>query len=103
MAESVLIDGVRYVREREPSEIKILVLQRGWVVVGRITREGSQVVFSGGHVVRRWGTTAGIGQLAKEGPLPDTVLDQYERGSCHELAIVVEFDCEVGRWSQHIR
>ena len=101
--ESVVINGERYVKERSPSDIKILVLQRGWVVVGRISREGSQVIFSGGYVVRRWGTTAGIGQLAKEGPLEDTVLDPLDRGSCHELAIVAEIDCEVDKWSQHIK
>ena len=103
MAESVIIDGVRYVREREPSEIKILVLQRGWVVVGKITREGSQVVFTGGHVVRRWGTTEGIGQLARLGPQDNTVLDRLDIGQCHELAIVAEIDCEVQAWSRHIR
>jgi len=103
MGNCVVIDGVRYVREQQPSEIKILVLQRGWVVVGRVTREGAQVIFTGGYVVRRWGTTAGIGQLAKEGPLDNTVLDPLERGSCHELAIVAEIDCEVSKWAQHIR
>ena len=103
MEESLVVNGVKYVREKQPSEIKILILQRGWVVVGRITREGSQVIFSGGAVIRRWGTTNGIGELAQSGPLPDTVLDPLERGSVHELAIVAEIDCEVNKWLQHIR
>lgn len=103
MKDVIELDGVKYVREREPSEIKILVLQRGWVVVGRISREGSQVSFSGGYVIRRWGTEHGIGQLAAEGPLPDTKLDPLSRGTVHELAIVAEIDCEVSKWQQHIK
>lgn len=103
MKDVIEIDGVKYAAIKEPSEIKILILQRGWVVVGRISREGSQVVFSGGYVIRRWGTTAGIGQLANEGPLESTVLDSLSRGTVHELAIVAEIDCEASKWQQHIK
>jgi hypothetical protein len=103
MGESVLIDGVRYVRESQTSEIKILVLQRGWVVVGRVKKDGPQVIVTGGGVVRRWGTKQGLGELATKGPLTNTVIDPADVIETHELGIVCVFNCEVGKWSQHIR
>lgn len=101
--DSIVIDGVAYVRQREPSDIKILVLQRGWVVVGRIGRDGQNVIVTGGGVVRRWGTSRGLGELAALGPLENTVIDPAGKIVAHELGIVCAFDCEVSPWQQHIR
>lgn len=65
-------------------EWKIVVLQRGWVVVGKMEREGTQCKLHHASVIRNWGTTQGLGELALKGPLKDTVLDP-----CNG---VVEFD-----------
>ena len=48
MSQSIQINGVEYVPKSsqpyvEPSgDIKIVVLQRGWVMVGRLERDGSE-------------------------------------------------------------
>ena len=50
---------------------KIVVLTNGWVIVGTITGKRS---LSNAKVIRKWGTSRGIGELAN-GPLIDTVTD----------------------------
>ena len=50
----------------------ILVLWYGWVVVGVYDKKEKTV--KDALVIRRWGTTKGIGEL-RNGPLADTILD----------------------------
>lgn len=57
---------------------RIYVMDRGWVLVG-IPRDGKDKVFvtlDNCHVVRRWGTTKGLGELAMKGPTKDTIMDR---------------------------
>lgn len=78
---------------------KILVLQRGWVVVGNVEYNGQYVTWTDGSVIRRWGTTNGLGQLALEGPTSNTRLDPCGSGRTHELAVIMELDCTVDKWT----
>jgi hypothetical protein len=71
---------------------QIVILQRGWIVVGDVTREGNDVVVSNSSVIRRWGTKNGIGQLALAGPTSETILDPLGRIESHELAVVGRID-----------
>lgn len=80
--DEVTIRGVRYVpadsvKPVEIGEKRIIVADRGWVFVGACEdhADGS-VTVTGAKNIRRWGTTAGLGQLVN-GPLPDTVADDY--------------------------
>ena len=78
----------------------VLVLQRGWVVVGDLAEDTpSKVKIENASVVRRWGTSKGLGQLALEGPLPNTVLDACGVVETHPLGIVLRIPCEPSRWS----
>jgi hypothetical protein len=72
---------------------QIVIAQRGWVFIGEVTRSESEVVIEGAAVVRRWGTTAGLGQLAEKGPTADTRLDPCPTVRIHPLAIVATMDC----------
>lgn len=80
----------------------ILVLQRGWVVVGDLdpaeqTAETTRL--TGASVIRKWGTKKGIGELALNGPQPATVLDPCGVVEAHPQAIVMRVLCEAGAWS----
>lgn len=66
----------------------IIIAQRGWVFLGDMTQEDSEVTLSNASCIRRWGTTKGLGQLAIDGPQPNTVLDPVGKVKFHELAIV---------------
>lgn len=78
--------------------ISILVLHRGWVFVGRIFRNGSQVELRNALNIRRWGTTAGLGELAAKGPLGETILDPTGVVRVHDLAVVCEIECDTAKW-----
>ena len=59
-------------RLAEDGEIRIAVLQRGHVVVGKYSQDGEIGCLENAHVIRRWGTTDGLGELAVKGPLSDS-------------------------------
>ena len=71
---------------------QIVVLQRGWIMVGDVERVGSEFVISDASVIRRWGTTNGLGQLALAGPTENTVLDAVGTSYAHELTVVFRMD-----------
>lgn len=54
---------------------KIIVLDRGFVYVGYVKIEGKMVTIENARNIRRWGTTKGLGELANDGPTPNTKLD----------------------------
>lgn len=83
-------------------DIKIAILQRGWVFVGIFTKEGSHCKLSSAYNIRRWGTTKGLGELAKEGPTSDTKLDKINDVSFHELTAVALIDCDDKVWSKKL-
>lgn len=70
------------------SRWNIVIAGHGWVYVGKTTREGDQVVIRDCFNIRRWGTTAGLGELARNGPTASTQLDEYGTAQVHVLAIV---------------
>lgn len=81
------------------SDLQILVLQRGWVAVGPVSFVGSHVVMREGAIVRRWGTKAGLPQLAEDGPQPETILDPITRPlRAHELTVVLMLECNPKKW-----
>lgn len=56
--ETIVIDGEEWVRKTPTdSPIKIVVLQRGWVAVGRYSQEGEQCALDDASIIRVWGTT----------------------------------------------
>jgi hypothetical protein len=85
----VSINGISYVKkgtqvQENQGDIKIVILQRGWVMVGRLERNGSECKLHNASVIRKWGTTKGLGEIAANGPTSNTVLDKAYG--------VVEFD-----------
>ena len=85
-----------------PHPMKIVVLHRGWVVVGRHRTEGNQVVIENAAVIRRWGTTKGLGEIATGGPTSNTLLDTCPTIRVHELAVIMTIDCNDEKWAKHV-
>lgn len=77
---------------------RIVVLQRGWVAIGDLTSEGPVCKLENAQIIRKWGTTKGLGQLALEGKQADTILDPAGTLRFHELAIVTMFDVNAEKW-----
>lgn len=72
----------------------ILILQRGWVVIGEGGQEAGEWRLSDAAVIRRWGTTTGVGQLALDGPQSETVADPCGSIRAHELTVVLAIDVQ---------
>lgn len=84
------INGVDYIRKDSipqqkefDGDIKIVVLQRGWVYIGRFERTGNDCKLHNAYNIRLWGTTKGLSELVN-GPTKDTKLDNCDG--------IVEFD-----------
>lgn len=66
----------------------IVVLQRGWVMVGNITKEGDYIKMTNVSNIEYWGTTEGLGQLANSGPTETTRLRRTPDLFVHELTVI---------------
>ena len=86
-------------KKAQAADIRIVILQRGWVVVGRYQQKGDEVSLQGAKVVRRWGTTQGLGELAASGPLPNTKLDPAPVVRFHPLTVIATIDCDPAKWA----
>ena len=71
----------------------IAVLQRGWVVCGDYSQRGDIATLSEAAVVRVWGTSNGLGELAEKGPLEGTILDPCPPVSFHIREAVFVMEC----------
>ncbi len=76
MSKTVTIDGVEYAPVVPAgNDIRICILERGWVVIGHYERSGDTCTVRNGAVIRVWGTTKGLPELVN-GPTGKTVLDK---------------------------
>jgi hypothetical protein len=85
----VEINGIIYVPKdsvkniQYEGDIKIVIMQRGWVYVGRFERTGNDCKLHNAYNIRTWGTSKGLPELVN-GATSSTKLDKCEG--------VVEFD-----------
>jgi hypothetical protein len=84
------------------SEIKIAILQRGWVVIGRYSDDGDDGVLNDAYVIRSWGTTKGLGELALEGKQENTKLDKTGIVRFNKLTSVALIDCDDKKWDKKL-
>ncbi len=99
---TIVVNGVTYVKKDAPSLIKIAILQRGWVMVGRFERDGNDCALRDAAVIRVWGTTNGLGELARNGKTSKTVLDKCGTVRFDYLTIVALIDCDGSKWKNEL-
>jgi hypothetical protein len=92
---------VDYFRQ-ETGDIKIVILQRGWVMVGRLSRQGSDCTLRDASVIRAWGTTKGLGEIALGGPTSSTTLDKAGIVQFDYLTVVATISCEASKWEKSL-
>ena len=86
--DKIVIKGITYVPESSikqefEGDIKIVVLQRGWIYVGKFEKDGNHCKLHNSYCIRSWGTTKGLQELVN-GITSSTKLDKCEG--------IVEFD-----------
>jgi hypothetical protein len=98
---TIKINEVEYVRkdsQETRGNIKIAVLDRGFVYVGEISKEEDFLVISNARNIRYWGTTKGLGQLVN-GPLKETKLDLVGTVRVPFKALIHLIDVEQSKWN----
>ena len=101
--KKVIIDDVEYKPEEKTGSIKIVILQRGWVMIGRFERNGSDCKLHNASVIRSWGTSKGLGELAKEGALQNTKLDPTNGlVEFDYLTVIATISCDEKKWEKYL-
>ena len=85
------------------NEIKIVILQRGWVFVGKFERSENDCKLTNAKNIRRWGTTKGLGEIANGGPTDKTVLDDAGTVEFDYLTVVATLSCNQEKWEQLLK
>lgn len=82
--------------------MNIYVMTNGFVCCGVPREAGPGAILTLDHcgVVRRYGTTKGLGELAERGPLNDTVIDRDPDGTTLNILYVMRaLPCNEQAWS----
>lgn len=74
---------------------QIVVMQQGWQVIGFVEEVEGGVVVREASVIRQWGTTAGLGEIACKGATKTTVLDYTGEVRVPTCAIIMRITCKV--------
>ena len=100
--ESITVNGVTYYAHKQTEfagELKIVVLQRGWVLIGLFERTENNCKLHNASVIRVWGTTQGLGELANNGPTSSTKLDKcYGVVEFDYLTMVLSISVDESKW-----
>lgn len=83
------------------SKIKIAILQRGWVAIGRFAQDGDKFTLTDASTIRYWGTTKGLGELVN-GPTDKTKLDKAGTMTFERLTVVALMDAEDKAWETRL-
>ena len=77
--------------------LAIVVLDRGFVYIGKVTIEGDWCVIENAKNIRAWGTTKGLGELVS-GPTSSTKLDQVGTVRAPMRAVISVIDVDGAKW-----
>lgn len=87
--------------KKSTPDVRIVILQRGWAMVGKFSRSSTRCYLDNASVIRHWGTTQGLGEIAK-GPTEKTKLDPCNgRVKFHELTIIATVQAQWDGWAKH--
>ena len=99
---TIRIDEVEYVRkdslDATDGDIKIVVLDRGFVYVGTVEVTDDFVIVTNAKNIRQWGTTKGLGELVY-GPLSKTKLDHTGTVRVSVRALISLIDVDQKAWT----
>lgn len=101
----ITINNEVYVKKSEvayvayqASPIQIVVLNRGWIVVGNVEEKNGKTYIRNPSIIRNWGTTQGLGELAMRGKLPNTILDKCLDITVDTANVIFVMNCDQSKW-----
>lgn len=103
---TINIDGTEYVRADSVTEAPgpkpktlIVVIEGRWNIVGQVTEaEDGSLVITKAYVIRYWGTTEGLGELAAGGPTLKTKLDAAGTVRVPIQSVILTLDTKAELW-----
>ena len=78
----------------------ILVLERGHVAIGNLIDAGVIIGLDNAFIIRVWGTTRGLGEIAYGGPTQKTKLDPCPPIRTHVLKVIMRMECNAEAWAK---
>lgn len=100
---TIKIDEVEYVRKDlskvHDGPVKIVVLDRGFVYIGRVEIKDDFIVITNAKNIRIWGTSKGLGQLALDGQTSMTQLDDVGTVRAPMRALISMIDVDQSKWT----
>lgn len=102
--DSITIKGVEYVPTSTQPELsgehQIVIVEGRWNFVGHTQwLENGMLRITGASVIRYWGTTKGLGEIAMGGPTSKTLLDRCGTLTIPAHAVIALMDTNAGKWS----
>ena len=86
----------------EIPDIRIVILQRGWVAVGIFQKgEDGARFLKNASIIRAWGTTKGLGEICP-GPTPSTKIDPCGDMTFHEFTIISTMKADAKGWKNYV-
>jgi len=82
--------------------IEIVIGEFGWVFVGRLAIERGYTCLEQASVIRSWGTTKGLGEIALNGPTDSTKLDACGSVRLLESKVVAVMACNQVAWRKYV-
>ena len=99
----MIIDGIEHQVVVKSDDIRIVILQRGWVFVGRYSETKNGCVLTNAKNYRRQQSGKGFGYVAKEGPSESCELDPCEMPvRFHPLTVIATIDCDGEKWNDKL-
>lgn len=80
--------------------LQIVVLDRGFAYVGDVTTDGEWCYIDGAKNIRRWGTTKGLGELAADGPRPESKIDESGKVKAPIKSVISFIECDKESWKK---
>ena len=103
--KELMVDGERFIRasDAQGGPIKIVILERGFVYVGRCREEGLiHLTIYGARSLIRWGTSKHLGELA-DGPLDNTKLGDSCTVKVRFPQVIHIIEVSQDAWDKHIK
>jgi len=84
--------------EEQEKALEIVILQRGFVMIGFLSKKENDCTLTDAYVIRSWGTSRGLGELALEGKKENTLLDKAGLVELNNFTIIARIKCDYSKW-----
>ena len=80
--------------------MQIFIMEDRNICVGEFVDDGMTIGLDNAFVIRRWGTTKGLGEIAYGGPTNKTILDPCPPIRTHVLKVLFRMECNAEAWAK---